>query len=280
MALGILIWNTTNCLTGWAGGRFGLFGMKPNPPASDLLNYGGLVLVIIGGVLFSRVKGNSAEEDSDKEKPNVALVEVEKTTRGSAEAEPLNELETEITSSNNEAKTLLSGKHRIISITFHQLLTTTLYRNCSGFAMALIAGVFYGMTFVPVIYMMDNPDLFPNYPQDSLSYVFSHYFGIFLTATTLFIGYAAIKKNRPTIPQEIFFPAFLAGLLWAIAQSSFFVANQHLSQAVTFPIITMLPGCIASAWRDQCLARIANYLRNYPFREKGRAQHSPEGNLF
>ncbi|KAK6015388.1 hypothetical protein OSTOST_19186, partial [Ostertagia ostertagi] len=47
MSVGILIWNTSNCLTGWAGGRFGLFGMKANPPASELLNYGGLVCVIV-----------------------------------------------------------------------------------------------------------------------------------------------------------------------------------------------------------------------------------------
>lgn len=59
--------------------------------------------------------------------------------------------------------------------------------------MSLIAGVFYGMTFVPVIYMMDNPATFPNYPQDGLAYVFSHYFGIFLTSTAIFIGYAMVK---------------------------------------------------------------------------------------
>ncbi|KAK5985889.1 Transmembrane protein [Trichostrongylus colubriformis] len=59
MTIGILIWNITNCLTGWAGGRFGLFGMKANPPASEILNYGGLVCVIIGGILFSRVKSET-----------------------------------------------------------------------------------------------------------------------------------------------------------------------------------------------------------------------------
>ncbi|EYC25576.1 hypothetical protein Y032_0011g1282 [Ancylostoma ceylanicum] len=56
------------------------------------------------------------------------------------------------------------------------------------------------------------------------------------------------RRNRPIVPPFIFLPSFLSGLLWGIAQSSFFIANQHLSQAVTFPIITMLPGCVASAW--------------------------------
>ncbi|KAK6730228.1 hypothetical protein RB195_006970 [Necator americanus] len=231
MALGILIWNTTNCLTGWAGGRFGLFGMKPNPPESDILNYGGLLFVIIGGILFSRIRSDSNEEGT--EKASIDLVTVK--NQESPEKEPLADVEVKTLekegNSEQQMVNLQKGKQRII-----------------GFAMALIAGVFYGMTFVPVIYMMDNPEKFPGYPQDGLSYVFSHYFGIFLTATAIFIGYALIKRNRPIVPPFIFLPSFLSGLLWGIAQSSFFIANQHLSQAVTFPIITMLPGCFASAW--------------------------------
>ena len=59
--------------------------------------------------------------------------------------------------------------------------------------MALCAGVFYGVTFVPVIYMQDNPDKFPGYPTDGLSYVFSHYSGVFLTSTTMFLVYAVLR---------------------------------------------------------------------------------------
>ncbi|KJH46209.1 hypothetical protein DICVIV_07729 [Dictyocaulus viviparus] len=114
--------------------------------------------------------------------------------------------------------------------------------------MSLIAGVFYGLTFVPVNYMVDNPHKFPKYPEDGLAYVFSHYFGIFLTATVIFIGYAINKHNQPVVSPFIFLPSFFSGLLWGTAQTAFFIANQHLSQAITFPIITMLPGCVASAW--------------------------------
>ncbi|KAK5979204.1 hypothetical protein GCK32_015996, partial [Trichostrongylus colubriformis] len=56
LAVGTLIWNVTNCLTGWAGGRYGLFGMKANKPASPILNYVGLMWVILGGILFSRIE--------------------------------------------------------------------------------------------------------------------------------------------------------------------------------------------------------------------------------
>lgn len=63
LGLGILIWGTTNCLVGWACGRFGLFGINgfvpfdhlsqisknlASEPRSPAINYFGLVLVIIG----------------------------------------------------------------------------------------------------------------------------------------------------------------------------------------------------------------------------------------
>ncbi|VDP56453.1 unnamed protein product [Heligmosomoides polygyrus] len=57
-----------------------------------------------------------------------------------------------------------------------------------------------------------------------------------------------LRGNRPVVPPSIFLPSLVTGMLWGIAQTSFFIANQHLSQAVTFPIISMLPGCVASAW--------------------------------
>ncbi|KAK6012582.1 hypothetical protein OSTOST_22247 [Ostertagia ostertagi] len=118
----------------------------------------------------------------------------------------------------------------------------------SGICLAVAAGAFYGLTFVPVIYMIENPDQFPNHPMDPLPYVFSHYFGIFLTATAIFTGYAVMRQNRPVVPPYIVLPSLIAGVLWAIATTSFFVANQYLSQAISFPIITMLPGCVVSAW--------------------------------
>jgi glucose uptake protein GlcU len=43
-------------------------------------------------------------------------------------------------------------------------------------------------------------------------------------------------------------PGLASGTLWALGQASFFVANENLSQTVSFPIITMMPGVIASLW--------------------------------
>ncbi|KAJ1373197.1 hypothetical protein KIN20_035545 [Parelaphostrongylus tenuis] len=251
MALGMLIWNISNCLTGWASGRFGLFGMKANPPASSFLNYAGLVCVIAGGILFSRVKSEEGEKaDSDGDLDMISVeerqFEYEKMAEESLTHESTKRSKEE-GNSQEDVKVVQSGKGRPL-----------------GFSLALCSGIFYGITFVPVNYMIDNPDKFPNYPKDGLAYVFSHYFGIFLTASAIFIGYALIKKNKPIVPPSIFLPAFATGLLWGVGQASFFIANQHLSQAITFPIITMLPGCVASAWSILYFGEIKG-LRNMTF---------------
>ncbi|EPB72067.1 hypothetical protein ANCCEY_08862 [Ancylostoma ceylanicum] len=78
---------------------------------------------------------------------------------------------------------------------------------------ALMAGVFYGVTFVPVIYIQDHPE-----------------------------------KNNPVVNSRIIGPSMMAGCMWSVAQSSWFVANDNLSQSVTFPIISMVPGVCAAMW--------------------------------
>ena len=48
LGMGILVWGTVNCVVGWACGRFGLFGTKATIPSSPVINYLGLIMVVIG----------------------------------------------------------------------------------------------------------------------------------------------------------------------------------------------------------------------------------------
>ncbi|CAK5107390.1 unnamed protein product [Meloidogyne enterolobii] len=61
--------------------------------------------------------------------------------------------------------------------------------------LALISGFFYSVTVIPVIYIQDHLELFPGSPKSGLNYIFSHYFGVFIGATCIFIGYLIIKKH-------------------------------------------------------------------------------------
>ena len=48
-------------------------------------------------------------------------------------------------------------------------------------------------------------------------------------------------------PQAIL-PGLVSGAMWGIADIGWFVANEYLSEAVSFPIVTTGPGIIASLW--------------------------------
>ncbi|GMS88935.1 hypothetical protein PENTCL1PPCAC_11110, partial [Pristionchus entomophagus] len=213
IGLGMLVWGITNVLTGWACGSFGLFGTQAHPPTNVFFNALGLTCVMAGGVLFSRVrpttKGNLEEERLVEEEMDEELPLIDPiSTRGGGRA-----------------------KKRIIA-----------------FITALVAGVFYGLTFVPVIYIQDNPEKFPNASTAGLPYVFSHYCGIFLTSTVIFIVYIAFTLNKPQVNPLIVGPSLAAGFMWGIAQAAWFIANENLSQAVSFPIIGMLPGALSALW--------------------------------
>jgi len=43
-------------------------------------------------------------------------------------------------------------------------------------------------------------------------------------------------------------PGIFSGILWSLADISWFIANQNLMIVVSFPIITTLPGVVASLW--------------------------------
>ena len=47
---------------------------------------------------------------------------------------------------------------------------------------------------------------------------------------------------------QLALPSFIYGVMWSIATAAWFVSSQKLSQSVSFPLSTRLPGIIASLW--------------------------------
>jgi glucose uptake protein GlcU len=63
IGLALLIWGATNMLTGWATGRYGLFGVGVDELASPALNYAGVALVLVALVCFTQVQPSLAEKE-------------------------------------------------------------------------------------------------------------------------------------------------------------------------------------------------------------------------
>jgi len=89
---------------------------------------------------------------------------------------------------------------------------STVQQRTVGCSLAVISGILYGSTFVPIIYIKDHSK-----KNDSV--------------------YAGASQY-----------GFLSGVLWAIATCCWFIANHALSAVVSFPIITAGPGFIAAMW--------------------------------
>uniref|UniRef100_A0A673L0H0 Transmembrane protein 144-like n=1 Tax=Sinocyclocheilus rhinocerous TaxID=307959 RepID=A0A673L0H0_9TELE len=135
-----------------------------------------------------------------------------------------------------------------------------------GTFLAVVAGLLYGSSFVPVLYIKNHasdPDSqYSGASQFDLDYVFAQYSGIFLTSTVYFILYCAIKKNRPQVFPKAVLPGFLSGIMWGIATCCWFLANHYLSAVVSFPIITTVPGLIAALWGVVVFKEVKGW-RNY-----------------
>ncbi|CAF1465850.1 unnamed protein product, partial [Didymodactylos carnosus] len=222
LSVGLLIWGTSSLIVGWAGGRFGILGLKAQKPDRTWklgLNYTSVVFAAISGIFFLFIKSeNTPRKGQDYETK-----------------EPVNE-------SAGELDTDFPFLNRL----------TPLQQKILGYILATLAGVFYGLMFIPDSYIRDHPDEFRYQNEDpssnGLHYVYSQYSGILLSSTFYFIVYAAAKGNRPSINPSICLPAMVSGIMWAIANIGFIVAISALKQAVAYPIVSVLPGIVTSLW--------------------------------
>ncbi|NXJ82356.1 TM144 protein, partial [Trogon melanurus] len=235
LALGLLIWASFNLLTGWASSRFGWFGIDPEEVSRPVLNYIGAGLSLLSAVIFLFIKTEVQSSPASLE--SMSLLR-ESSINVS-----------EDTSDDSWVDRLSPAKKRLI-----------------GCSLAVVAGIFYGSSFVPVLYIKDhgrrNETIYAGASQFDLDYVFAHFSGIFLTSTIYFLIYCAVRKNKPNVYPQAILPGFVSGVLWAIANCCWFIANHYLSAVVSFPIITAGPGLVAAMWGVLVFKEIKG-LKNY-----------------
>lgn len=117
--------------------------------------------------------------------------------------------------------------------------------RAKGILASLIAGTCYGLNFLPSTWIQQHVK---GASQDGLDYVFNQFCGILAASMLYFLIYCAWKGNKPQVNPEIMLPGFVSGVMWAIAQSCWFVANVQLGYSAAFPIILIGPGLIGSLW--------------------------------
>lgn len=214
---GILVWASFNLLSGWASGRFGWFGMKPEIPGNPVLNYVGVALCLVSAFVYMFMKTSPQ-----------TTVEITVTVNGPAEEEPL---------------LAPSPVRETESVIYERLPPVP--KRIIGTVMAVVAGILYGFNFTPIIAYKDNH---PEASQNGLDYVFAHFCGILLSSTGYLIIYCFAMRNKPRIYNQAILPGIVSGVMWGIADMAWFIANDKLSETISFPIITSGPAMIGGLW--------------------------------
>eukprot|EP00117_Sycon_ciliatum_P013028 scpid60302/ scgid6022/ Transmembrane protein 144 len=225
LGMGLLIWGLANLLFGWASARFGILGItKPEIPCSKLLNDLGIVFCVLGLMLYFFVK---------------------------TEPQPL-------PSEPDESTHLLAGSGRLSvqrmdsgqddDASWTDKIKNPMVKKAVAIGMSLFAGALYGVNFNPVTHLEENVTLHGLEPSTyvSLDFVFPHFCGILATSSIYFFLYCAVMKSSPRVYPKCILPGLMSGVMWAIADASWFIANEKLSQAVAFPLITTGPGLVGA----------------------------------
>lgn len=223
LSLGLLIWASFNLLIGWASSRFGWFGIEAEVVANPTLNYSGAGLCLLSALIFFFIKSDVNGQPSSTEETPLLI-------NGSVNADGLQAYDDEVWIDRLRPRT----------------------KRLLGSCLAVVAGLLYGSSFIPVLYIKRQASL-PDSPyygasQFDLDYVFAQFSGIFLASTFYFLLYCAVMKNRPRVYSNAVLPGFVSGLMWGVATCCWFLANTYLSAVVSFPIITTGPGLIAAMW--------------------------------
>jgi len=215
LGLGLLVWGSTSLITGYFVGKFGWFGVDKQEVYHEAINYVGIVLVVCAMGVFFFIKPTLEKRDyrqiADKS--------------GDIQAPPKEEEEED------------SVLDRIPVHIKYPL----------GVGLAVMSGMLYGVNMLPMSLWVQDQKKHGITPG-TLDFVFSHFTGIYLYSSVVFILYAVFTKNTPKIYPAAIFPSIISGAMWGVAQCGLMSATQILGYAVGFPIGSAGPLLVSSTW--------------------------------
>mmetsp|Transcript_18916 Transcript_18916/g.35685 ORF Transcript_18916/g.35685 Transcript_18916/m.35685 type:complete len:378 (-) Transcript_18916:241-1374(-) len=269
MGLGLVIWGSMAMLVGWFTGFFGLFGLQKDELSVVWLNVLGLVFAL--GSLFTsffvRVTHQPNKNNTNNNNPNSeGFVILPGSEQGESKLVSVQE-EYYNMADNYNSDTIDGGAGAGAS---PKQASNVQGNRLWGIIFALCAGFFFGNNFDPPTYIQQHNcddgnkcmEMYRGASSDPLDYVFAHFCGILLMAFLIFFTYTVVKRNNPWVSPQICFPAYLSGMMWALGQVGWFMANSSLGYTVAFPLAVIGPGIIGSMWSVFVFKEIRG-LKNY-----------------
>jgi len=213
LGLGLLLWGSTSLITGFLTGKFGWFGLDKQAVGNEAMNWVGFVCVVGAMAVFFFIKPSLQEDEETK--PLVG-----KQTNSYQIQEP-------------------------VETPFLGFIPPT-YRTVVGCFLAVFSGMLYGVNMIPMSLWVQKEKL-AGHPPHALDFVFSHFVGIYLFSTVIFLVYCMVKRPPQVFPQSIL-PSYISGAMWGIAQCGLMIATQILGYTIGFPIGSAGPLVVSSVW--------------------------------
>ena len=246
LSIGFLIWAMTSMVVGWAVNTFGLFGVDKKVLCYPVINYIGVAVCVLGGVMIAFVQpsldkkkeqGNSLER-SPLIQDNSKVLHSSST---STSYKTINAESKQIQIANNNNNNTKDDLAWVASL--HPIL-----RRVIGVGLGFMSGVFYGFMFLPISLMTTQAHNNTYYSPDSIDYAFPYTVGIFLMGTFVLVVYCFVKLNKPSINPQALLPGLFSGGIWAMGALVWIYINGILSSSISFPIVSSGPPIISSIW--------------------------------
>jgi glucose uptake protein GlcU len=250
LTMGLTVWGVTNMLSGWFIGKVVL---KESVDCSPL-NYSAVGVVVISVIILAFVKssGKNIERRGGLSETTPLLSEqdsLEGSLRDKVREASIQASSDKLTFSPSTVRNGGTGAQEWNENDEDFSWTDRLGvwpRRIIGFSLALLAGLFFGTQFIFIQYLKFCTD--EAHTCNDTDYLFGHFSGILLASTFYLVIYSVVKRNRPCVYPRVIVPGLISGIMWGIAMVGWFLANQRLSLAVSFPVITAGPGFVSSAW--------------------------------
>lgn len=257
IGLAMMAWGMNEMLAGYATGRWGWFGLTPEPIKNPVVNSVGVALAVASLLVLVAVRPNTVDGGggpADAEEGERAsllrskhvdvVVAASEGGGGSGGGRP------QLPPGGDAAAV---GEHKWTD------RLSPRARRVGGLLACVVAGFLSGSTFTPAQAVVDarlrwleggkqGAEPFPGASTALFDLLFSHFSGIMLASTLFVMLYAAAMRNRPQVHAQSLLPAYVSGLVWGCAMLCWFIANARLSLVIAFPIVTMGPGLVNMLW--------------------------------
>ncbi|EFC49907.1 predicted protein [Naegleria gruberi] len=267
LGLGFLLWSGANLIGGYCVGKLGLFGVEKEVIDSlggNIMNIFGLVCGIISLLLFFFIKPPQEKKKNDDETPQTEENTTEAATEGTSllnnENEPQQNLNDE-KSINDDIVVQDVSKFKAFMNKLKKISQHPAFVRLLGIGMAITAGCLYAVNLTPFKLWVQHEIYIHNKSPGPIDFAFSHFSGIYLLNSAVFLIYILIKKNQPEIYPNMIMSSIISGAMWGIATIGLLYSSSYLGFTVGYPLVAIGPSLVSTFW-NVCVFREITGVRN------------------